>query len=94
MLGLHKAALGRDPSARSVRRYRKEVKRGDWAKMVREMVLTMKSIRRNCLQRQAGQPLEENEGSRLYLFGKYLLLELQHFQARLCRLVSIDPLAK
>ena len=65
--------MGRRPSARTVQEYRKQVKRGDWSKMVDEMVKTVKSISANYRLRHTGRPLGENEGSKLYLFGKYLL---------------------
>ena len=94
MRALHQGSLGREPSARTVMRYRREVKRGNWAKMVNEVVLSVKSIRNNFFRLRSGEPLGENEGSRLYLFGRYLLFVTPLFQARPGQSVLIDPFSK
>ena len=72
MYGFHEAATGRKPSDRTVQGYRKEVKSGNWEKMVKEMELTVASISSNYRLRHTGRPLGENEASKLYLFGNYL----------------------
>ena len=70
MEGIHTAALGTAPTARTLLRYRKDAKRATWDKMHSEVDRTLASILRNYNLRKSGRHLEENEASKLYLFGE------------------------
>ena len=70
MEGIHEAALGSAPSARTYLRYRKDAKRASWDKMHAEVDRTLASILRNWNLRKSGRHLTENEASKLYLFGE------------------------
>lgn len=95
MYAFHEASIEQKPSARTVQEYRKEVKRGDWNKLVDEMIKTVASISSNYRLRHCGRPLGENEGSKLYLFGKYLLKVFEnYFQARINQFEWFDPFSK
>ena len=74
MEALHEAALGAPPTARTYLRYRKDARRATWDLMHAEFDRTLASILRNYGLRKSGRHLEENEASKLYLFGELKVL--------------------
>ena len=102
MTGLHEAALGRPPSARTQQAYRKLTKRASWSKVQDEIDRTLTSIRRNFNLRKTGQHLGMNEASKLNLFGEFEILPaifdlfacISHFSKKFLYFIIISILGR
>ena len=78
MKGMYKAVTGKDPSPDHVTRFRLECRRGDWAKTVKMIARTNKSINWHLrIRRSSITPVEK---TKLYLFGEYLNVLAKTYQ--------------